>query len=763
MIMLLARTASWHLTVGRRQTIPGEHLRLKGYEAFIMLTRHRDEHYSRAPNCAFFSLISSKPAPKRAGRSKAARSSKASRLSLQSVAAAVSDMPSVADMTADIDDSVVTTASKASKKTTKGKKTATSRAKKTRAKKEEAVDILEDEPAQEEMPPPPPPKPSQSNKRSSDEVEDSVATNAEAPAPKKRATKTRKAHDSSATEVSQADTEMTDAPEPAEKPATKTTRKASGTRKASARSTRQASVATTASTVSPPPQIPDDNEIDRQLQADLDRPLTDDEDGPNDADPQTKKAAAARKRQSAEMGGSKDDLLTHTSTTDFAMFDPAPAHLSDAQIEADLRSMKDEMEVGQEERQPAPDELKIPKKGRKAGTRKASKQTTTKRAKEVAAPVEQPQPRVAEGAEEPDELADAEVSIVSSSTAVRRSVGRASLGSAVGPSTSKPHAKRGRPPKKKVSQGPADEPAEVAAPPEPVVEPEAKQADNNPTPVPTEEPKKRISTGKRGRPSNKSKTSGISLEEPTIVAPPAEPEPEPVGMIVAPPIEPEPEPVGTQVETEEAPVQENFSAASGSPRISRKPVPAPKDSPFAIQRKPIGAAPVVAVPPKTPGHHASPVQPAKQATVSPSPSPQASDAENRPPSSKPDSNNSKGKRMPLGELPVTTPARQVSMSPSKQQRNVIGGLQSTENWTAVDLDLIFEDQTNSSVGGATDRFLAEGGELTDEERNMTVEEWIYHNAGQAEQKLKYECETMVMAFEREGTRAMKVLEGLVVE
>jgi hypothetical protein len=46
---------------------------------------------------------------------------------------------------------------------------------------------------------------------------------------------------------------------------------------------------------------------------------------------------------------------------------------------------------------------------------------------------------------------------------------------------------------------------------------------------------------------------------------------------------------------------------------------------------------------------------------------------------------------------------------------------------------------------------------------MTVEEWVYHNAGQAEQKLKGECEAMVSAFEREGGRAMRVLEGLVVD
>ena len=61
------------------------------------------------------------------------------------------------------------------------------------------------------------------------------------------------------------------------------------------------------------------------------------------------------------------------------------------------------------------------------------------------------------------------------------------------------------------------------------------------------------------------------------------------------------------------------------------------------------------------------------------------------------------------------------------------------------------------------RLLHRGRDLTSPERQMTVEEWIYHNAGLAEQKLKTECEDMVGQFEREGSRALRVLEGLVVE
>lgn len=53
-----------------------------------------------------------------------------------------------------------------------------------------------------------------------------------------------------------------------------------------------------------------------------------------------------------------------------------------------------------------------------------------------------------------------------------------------------------------------------------------------------------------------------------------------------------------------------------------------------------------------------------------------------------------------------------------------------------------------------------GGELSAEEREMTVEQWIRYNAAQAEERLKRECESLVAVFEREGMRAVRVLEGV---
>lgn len=731
----------------------------------------RDEHYNRAPKCPFFSLISSKPAPKRAGRSKAARSSKASRLSLQSVATGISDLTSLADVTADIDDSVLTTASnmttasKASKKPAKGKKAATSRPRKTRAKKNDVVEVHEDGPEperqqDEDAVPAPPSKPARGQKRASDELEDFALTNAEAPVAKKRATKARKVRGSNATEVSMADTEMTDVPEPVKKSAAKkTTRKASGSRKVSGRSTRKGSVSTVASTASPPPQMPDDDELDRQLQADLDRPLDEDEDIPMDADPETRKAFATRKDNG--LGAVSQEDLAHTARTDFAVSNVDPPRPTDETAQVEMQATQGEVDVDVQKQAPELPELKVPKKGRKAGTRKVSKQTT-KKANEVAEPIaEQLKSRITADAEEPDEIAEADVSFASTGTVKRTSVGRASLGVASLPrasldsdastATTKAPAKRGRPPKKKIEEIQVEEPAESAVPLTSVVYPtlEAMEADDEPSSKPVQKAEKKANTARpRGRPPKSSKSSDDSSEKPAIVKESIEPE------LKSEPV------VQTEVEVESASIQEKFSSASGSPRVARKPVPAPKDSPFAIQRKAIGSAPVTSpqaiASPQTPGHHTTPAQSAKQATISPSPSPQASDAENQPPSSKPSTNSSKGKRMALGELPVATPARQTS--PSKQQQQNVAGLKSSEPWTAVDLDLIFEGEN-----GAAERFFAEGGELSGTERSMTVEAWIYYNAGRAEQKLKSECEAMVTTFEREGTRAMKALEGLVVE
>lgn len=147
--------------------------------------------------------------------------------------------------------------------------------------------------------------------------------------------------------------------------------------------------------------------------------------------------------------------------------------------------------------------------------------------------------------------------------------------------------------------------------------------------------------------------------------------------------------------------------------------------------------------------------------ATPSPSPQSSDAENQPPSSRPPS-----VRPPLAPLSPTkssiqriplapgTP-KQVPLSPSK-----IGGLKSEVPWTAVDVEMIFvpsPDKENRNIFAGPQKT-----ELTSPEKAMSVEEWIKSQGNAAEMKLKEEAGRVVGIFEREGGRALRVLEGIDV-
>ncbi|GAW10799.1 hypothetical protein ANO14919_001340 [Xylariales sp. No.14919] len=547
-----------------------------------------DEHYRRAPNCSFFALIDqyqSAVPTKKKGRGKAARSSKASRISTQSVATVASDATSLFEHPADHDDSVLTTTSVMTQGGTKrprAKKAATSKGKKSRAKKEEVVEVLEDPPEdaqpeneamlpQEEAPlqtetEKVPRKPARGRKRTSTAVEDSVLTTAEAPAPKKRATRGR--------------------------------------------------------------------------------------------------VVSAKAEQ---------------PSSDHAIFDPAPPEIDDAVIDTELQALEAQIEL-----EPV-QTLQVPKKGRQAGTRKASKQTKKSKTKAPIEPTPEPEPTAELSA---DELAEGhDMSIMSNATVVRASIS----------STTVPR-KRGRPSKQRVS---------VQVEPEPKPEP---AVPSSPEREPEPEPELEAEAEKE-----------------------AEHEAEHVDFV-------EPEPAPTVPRKVAAPQVTEDSIPSREKSLP----PPPPESETEDEQRPV-----------TPEPMTSPAPTAKQATISPPQSPQSSDAENQPPSSKP-SNTAKSTRVALAPI-AETPVRS---SPSK--RNIISGLQTTHAWTAVDIDEIF-DELDKENALSTGRFLGGGMDLTSPEKQMTVEEWIYHNAEQAEKQLKHECEAIVMAFEQEGTRAMKALEGVIVE
>ncbi|KAI1208428.1 uncharacterized protein F4807DRAFT_152028 [Annulohypoxylon truncatum] len=625
-----------------------------------------EEHYRRSPGCQFFKLLTQykKGLAKKKGRGKGARASQSSRLSAQSVAStAASDMASLLENPVDHEESVMTTTSvmtQGGTKRSRAKKGTAVKGKKTRAKKEAPVEVLEDEPeVEQELPPPPPPKPTRGRKRASDTLDDSVLTTAEAPATKKRATRARKRNTADASVIDQDhDLEMVDA-NPAPKSKAKG-RKGKATTIRKGRNLSEASTISTTSQQEDAAHVMDDEELDRQLEADFDRPLSDDENIAADSDSDRKRAPVKSKGKKATT--KKAATANHDEArNDHAMFDPEPPTIDEGVVDAELQAMATELEIDQDET------LQVPKKGRKAGTRKASKQTTKKaKVQEPVEPEPEPGQQDAETANE-DELAEGhDVSIVSNATLVRTSL-----------SSSAAPKKRGRPSKKAAAAS-----SDYAKPDE-------------------------LADGEARVDSSFRSERRVSAEKAPVVK------------------------------------KKSLEALASSSTSADKPLPllpVPSEEPQA---------------PTTPKAAISPAQAARQAVVSPSPSPQSSDAENEPPSSKP-SNTANSNRVALAPV-AATPVRS---SPSK--RNVLAGLQSTVPWTATDVEMVFEDLDKENTLGSA-KYLKSGPDLTSPEKRMTVEEWIYHNAEEAQQKLKLECETMVSAFEREGTRALQALEGLVID
>ena len=173
---------------------------------------------------------------------------------------------------------------------------------------------------------------------------------------------------------------------------------------------------------------------------------------------------------------------------------------------------------------------------------------------------------------------------------------------------------------------------------------------------------------------------------------------------------------------------------------------------------PLEAAKTAAPPPAaTPETKALPEPLSTQRTPRPAGSPQSSDAENQPPSSRPSAlrpplevqtpTKSQAVRIPLA---ASTP----SASPSRRN---ISKLQTSIPWTAVDLENFLLVSPNVDK----ENIAAPRVDLTSPERKLTVEEWICNNARKGEERLRNECERLVGKFEGEGVRALKTLEGIV--
>ncbi|KAL6866665.1 hypothetical protein J3F83DRAFT_740668 [Trichoderma novae-zelandiae] len=716
-----------------------------------------DEHYNRSPDCPFFSLVSQYRAlGKGSGRGKSARNSASS---IQSYGTAAADVSNASDLSASLDDSIGTTASSASQLGTKkarAKKGAAVKAGRKKTKKDEQSELLEQDSQMDE---PQPPKARRGKKRSSDAVEGSTTSSVDGqgPSSKKRAAQALGHDTMDDLAAHEDDSEMTDV----SRTSYSTTAAPSGSkagRKAALKLNSHASMAS----LRAPGKFPDDDEIERQLEADLERQFTDDEQVTYDSD-------LGRKKVKAKAGTGSESEATRPAkprSPEYAMFDPVVPEPSEAEIDDDLKALQAEMEVEEP--------LRVPKKGRKAGVRKGTKQAKAQNAKaESRCQDGETESEFPESQQEEDVLASADVSENSTGSVVKkpapgkrgRGRPRASLASQddsvdteAAESSSQQSLKRGpgRPAKMSLASllsaeidgaHPAD-PSAKRRPGRPsnasLASLDSTGADEDIKAAPAPAAKRRGRPSKTSAPpllprpfavAEKSKKEGLAAGKRGR----GRPAKKPVEMRTA-------EPVETEAEDEFIEARE----------LPEEPVRLPKQSPVRAIFSPKGKAPSLAPLPGTPSK-LSPAPSARQPVLSPSQSPQSSDAENQPPSSRA-LRGSAAQRVVLAPV-ASTPA---PGSPSK--RNVMAGLRSTMPWASASLEAIFESPFGSpGKENEVDRFLKRGNELTSPERQMTVEEWIYFNAAEAEKKLKYECESLVNRFEMEGTRAIKVLEGLEVE
>ncbi|GFP53743.1 protein bir1 [Trichoderma asperellum] len=384
--------------------------------------------------------------------------------------------------------------------------------------------------------------------------------------------------------------------------------------------------------------------------------------------------------------------IAKPKSLEHAMLETAVPEPNEIEVEDELQTLQAEMEVKES----------APKRGRKAGVQKTLKQLKFKKV--------EAESELSESQKEEERVASADVSPIKRGRGRPSRESLASLLSAESGDTHTAKASvkrgRGRPSNESPDSTGADEDSEAAS---------------------------ALAPKRRGRPSKASSTSQNAHDYTAVgrskdaYAPVKRGRGRPAKKLVD----------ITSTEQTETEVDDEFvEAPEPSEALSRLPKQSPLRAIFSPKEDALSLAPL-------------PV-------LSPSQSPQSSDAENQPPASRAPAAGA-AKRIILAPVAATP----VQGSPSK--RNVMTGLRSTTQWASASLEAIFGSPLGTpGKENDVDRFLKRGNELTSPERQMSVEEWIYFNAAEAEKKLKYECESLVNRFEMEGTRAIKVLEGLEV-
>ena len=682
------------------------------------------EHYKRSPDCPFF-VFAGTTEPK-ATKGKKGRTSKASRLSTQSNLTTASEAPSIPDLDDSIDTStlsvstIASTASKmGNKKSTRGK---------GKAKKAEAIEAIEPATVQES------PQSStnviRGKKRPSDQINEDdrgarESTVKPEPPSKRRDTRTR----SSVMEQVTYPAIDTETAAPEEKLAA--LKPARGGRKRASSQNRKLSAASTASLRA---KVADNATIEAQLEADLDRPMSDEEE-------------VGEKEAPAQVRGKNANTITAST---------APirdeVHVRDA-LGADKHVL-----LPEEQEKAKPDSYETETEGpvrSKSIKSRGGRKPTKKQAH-----------RLQRGSDESmmTTATDLEPQVESSMLTARTEAddsGHETDGSVAGKSVVRKGGKRKAPAKgrgKKKASGLMSKniedivqshPAESVPVPVPVPVPgltmppdnEGMEVETVPPNVEEYQSEQPVSRAKPSKAkTTKAKKAKTGAGAPQLSMPGAfsplmrEQDVEPSFASVLSPNSPpvRPGPAMDQVASPGASIPPPLPPRSPLREASARPTPTP---------------------------HRSAQRTVKETT--PSPSPQSSDAENVPPSSRPASTrppltvlSPSQARLRTVPLAPGTPCA-VPLSPSK----IGGGLRSDVPWSNIDVELVFArspNKENENIFGNVQ------GDLTSPEKKMSVEEWINHNARNAEEKLKAESERVVGVFEKEGARAMRVLEGIEV-
>jgi hypothetical protein len=765
-----------------------------------------DEHHRRSPECQFFVLInasanSGKPSKAKKGRT--SRVSRASRLSTQSAMSVASVDPdslgdlALGDLELDEGDTALTTATNATnaspsqkgrkKKATKAKKAPAAKSGKAKAKKADAVDSSMIEPEDDdfevkvakELP-----KPPKGRKRNSEEMEkesrairdDTADTVVPNPAPKRRATRSSMLRMSSIQDSAVGGRFDEDISMAEEEPSGHVSKAKYG--KAGRRS-RSSSISAkplvrSASKASLRARAPDDEEIERALEADLDRPLTDDEEEmAREMNPQPKATSkGSTKSKSAPKKKAGRGSKVATGNEDKEIDEPAEV----------AQQLPEAEPVVEEEVEPM-----TKAKATKAKTTKGSKKKATKNQVD-----HEPASEAAVRAP----LLDSSVMIIDESV-----VQPSSPIMDVAPKPARKGRNTGRQPS---AQGPKRstrasvlsttnfDDSVLSLNPDTTMDSEdpGNETDASSMSQSTRRGGKatrRGSTLKKGSKGKKAGPASRHLED--IVHKEPEnitqdiPEVEAVEDVL--PLPTKRKGKASKAKKDETPevqtvvdssliTMEDFKAPNEEPKTKRAKAPkASKAKAAPVPEEQIEDAMDLVNPDPIPETIASPT-PVKKATKAPkakkatapppapreaTPDPQddnPSDAENQPPSSRPAS--SRPPLSPIRHQAINTP----QTSPSRQ--NTIGGLKSSIPWTAADLQTVFLQSPRPGKENVALEDAVDGvkGALSSPERKMTVEQWVVHNAHLAEERLRADCERMVGVFEREGLRALGVLEGVEV-